>query len=190
MGHEVGFHGSFNSYNDYEMFASEKVKLDQLVSIQRYGGRQHYLRWKTHDTWRIWEKAGMLYNATLGYADYEGFRCGICLPYKPFDVLENRVLDIWELPLTVMEGTLYNYRSLSKEEAWQSIRSLLNVVSKHHGVFVLLWHNSFLDELDLPGWKRLYERVMDYIGSKPVFGGSGREIIDCKSNFNAVNGLW
>ena len=56
------------------------------------GGRQHYLRWKSPDTWRILEKTGLKYDVTLSFADHEGFRCGICFPYKPFDVVENRIL--------------------------------------------------------------------------------------------------
>ena len=178
MEHEVGLHGSFDSYNDFEMLASEKAELDRIVSNKQYGGRQHYLRWKTPNTWRILEQAGLKYDATLSFADHEGFRCGICLPYKPYDVLEDRALDIWELPLSIMEGTLQKYRGLSSKEAWESIKGLLDVVSKHHGLFVLLWHNSFLDELDIPDWKRLYERLIDYVGSKFIFGGNGRDIVE------------
>ena len=178
MEHEVGLHGSFDSYNDFEMLASEKAELDRIVSNKQYGGRQHYLRWKTPNTWRILEQAGLKYDATLSFADHEGFRCGICLPYKPCDVLEDRALDIWELPLSIMEGTLQKYRGLSSKEAWESIKGLLDVVSKHHGLFVLLWHNSFLDELDIPDWKRLYERLIDYVGSKFIFGGNGRDIVE------------
>jgi len=177
IGHEVGLHGSSNSCNDFKTFIREKDRLNQFVSKKHYGGRQHMLHWKTPDTWQIYEKADMLYDATLGYADHEGFRCGFCLPFKPFDVFENRVLDIWELPLTVMECTLQKYRGLSPNEAYKSIRALLDVIIKHHGLFVFLWHNSFLYDLEIPGWKHLYERVMDDIGSKTIYNGTGRNII-------------
>ena len=176
-GHEIGFHGSFNSYNDYGVFADEKSRLDQLVSNRQYGGRQHYLRWKTPETWRIWEEAGMLYDATLSYADHEGFRCGICLPFKPFDVLEDRVLDIWELPLTVMDRMLESYRNLSPEQAYEAIRKLLDIVAEHHGLFVMLWHNSHLYEIEFPGWRDLHERAVEECGSRAVFSGNGRDII-------------
>ncbi len=177
MGHEVGFHGSFNSYNDHDMFASEKSKLDQLVSNRQYGGRQHFLRWKNPETWRIWEKAEMFYDTTLSYADQEGFRCGICLPFKPFDVLEDRVLDIWELPLIIMDGTLNGYRNLSPEQAYEAIMALLDQVTEHHGLFVMLWHNSHLYEVELAGWKHLYERVMEECSSRNVFNRNGRDTV-------------
>jgi len=203
MGHEVGFHGSFCSYNDYDMFAGERSKLDQLLSNKQYGGRQHFLRWKTPETWRIWEEAGMLYDTTLSYADHEGFRCGICLPFKPFDVLEDRILDIWdegfrcgiclpfkpfdvledrildiwEIPLTIMDTTLDSYRSLSPEQAYESIIALLDQVTEHHGLFVMLWHNSHLYEVEFAGWKHLYERVMKECNSRNVFNRNGRDTV-------------
>lgn len=176
-GHEIGLHGSLSSYTDYKMLANEKARLSHFISGREYGGRQHNLCWKTPDTWRIWDEAGMLYDTTLGYADHEGFRCGFCLPFKPFDVLDNRVLDIWELPLTVMETTLRVYRGLSSEEAYKPLSSLLDTVGRHHGLFVMLWHNSHLCESEFPGWRHLYECVMDEIGSGDVFNGNGRSIV-------------
>lgn len=159
MGHEIGLHGSYNSFSDYEMLISEKAKLDQIVSNKRYGSRQHYLRWKTPDTWRVLEKAGMLYDTTLGYADHEGFRCGICLPYKPYDVLADRRIEIWELPLAVMDTTLH-VKYQDPDEAYRSIELLIENVRKHHGLLVMLWHNTCLYELDYPVLKASYERIM------------------------------
>lgn len=166
QGHEVGFHGSFNSYNDYEIFASEKAKLDRVVSNKRYGGRQHYLRWKTPESWRIWEKAGMLYDTTLGYPDHEGFRCGICLPFKPFDVLEDRVLDLWEMPLAMMDASFMNYRSLSLDEISEAIDRLIGSVVKHNGLLVTLWHSNYFSKF-YPGiWGELYHQILRVVDSK------------------------
>ena len=143
------------------MLNLEKERLGKVSGKAILGGRQHYLRWKTPDTWRIWEKAGLKYDTTMSFADYEGFRCGICFPYKPFDVLENRVLDIWELPLTVMDGSLFDYQNLTPEEGFQRIKELIETVKKYSGVFVLLWHNSSFDELRLPGWSRVCEKTLE-----------------------------
>lgn len=180
-GCEVGLHGSYDSYDDLEKMVWEKGNLDQIVNNKSYGCRQHYLRWRTPDTWRIQEKAGLLYDTTLTFAEHAGFRCGICLPFKPFDVIENRKLNIWELPLTVMEGSLQglDYQNLRPEEAYKEIVELIKAVKRVHGVFVLLWHNSSFDSLNgWVGWKEVYEKVMKYISQQNVFVVSGREIVD------------
>lgn len=154
----------------------EKEKLEKVTENTIFGGRQHYLRWKSPDTWRILEKAGLKYDTTLSFADHEGFRCGICFPYKPFDVLGNRVLDIWELPLTVMDGSLFDYQNLTSEEGFQRIKKIINTVKKYQGVFVLLWHNSSLDPLELPGWIKTYERTMEYLGRQDIFDVTAKGI--------------
>lgn len=122
-------------------------------------------------------KSKMKYNITLSFAEHEGFRCGICFPYKPFDILENRVLNIWELPLIIMDGSLFNYQNLTPEEGFQRIRDMINSVRKYQGVFILLWHNSSLDDLKLPRWIRVYEETMEYLEKQNIFNAPAKEII-------------
>ncbi|MFC1925709.1 polysaccharide deacetylase family protein [Chloroflexota bacterium] len=177
-GCEVGLHGSHNSFNNQEEMASEKDRLDRLVSSP-YGCRQHNLRWKTPNTWRVIEMSGLLYDTTVCFADHAGFRCGICHPFQPFDILERRRLEIWELPLTVMEVSLQNpeYQGLSPENAYSRTVKLIEIVKKHNGLFVLLWHNSSFDPLGgWAGWKNVYENLLEYVAAQNAFVGSGRDI--------------
>lgn len=179
-GCEVGLHASYNSYDNPERIALEKERLDGVVRDRRYGCRQHILRWKSPDTWRHQEQAGILYDTSLAFADHVGFRAGVCFPFKPFDVIESRELDIWELPLTVMEGTLQsvNYQNLPPEESYQEIIKHIEIVKRFNGVFVMLWHNSSFDPLgDWEGWREVYEQVMKYIGEQDAFVSNGREIV-------------
>lgn len=181
-GFEVGLHPSFNSYNNFQILNLEKEKLEKVTKNAIFGGRQHYLRWKSPDTWRILEKAGLKYDTTLSFAEHEGFRCGACFPYKPFDILENRVLDIWEMPLTVMDGSLFNYQNLTSEEGFQRIKNIIDTVKKYQGVFVLLWHNSSFDDLKLPSWVEVYEKTIEYLGRENVFNAPAKKVVDWWEN--------
>lgn len=180
-GCEVGLHGSYSSYNNPERMVSEKSMLDRTVNCKSYGCRQHYLRWKTPDTWRIQEKTGLMYDSSLAFVEYAGFRSGFCLPFRPFDILENRELDLWELPLTIMEGSLKepNYQGLSPQEAYKEAIRLIELVERYHGVLVLLWHNTSFDRLGgWVGWKEVYEKIMEYISQQNIWVTNGREIIE------------
>lgn len=177
-GCEIGLHASFNSYNRPEMVKSEKDRLEAVLGDKISGGRMHYLRWKTPNTWRVLEKAGWRYDTTLGFADHVGFRCGICFPYRPFDVVENRRLDIWELPLTIMDASLYGYQKLPPEKGTQVIRDMIDVVRDHKGVLVLLWHNSSLDGYEYPGWSQVYEEIMEYLGKQNVFNETAKGTVE------------
>lgn len=177
-GNEVGLHPSYYTFNNPKLFWIEKQKLDALVSNHNYGGRQHYLRFKMPVTLRLYEQLGLSYDTTLGYADYEGFRCGICHPFKPFDLVQNRILDIWEIPLIIMEGTLYKYRKIPSEQIANIISLYIDRIRKYQGVFVLLWHNSSFDEQVYPQAKQIYETILQKACATNALITSGREIID------------
>lgn len=180
-GCEIGYHGSFNSYNDLEQMKYEKEKLDYILDGEEYGCRQHYLRFKVPETWCIQERLGIKYDTTLGFADRAGFRCGTCFPFKPYDIFSDRVLNIWEIPLIVMEGTLCNsfYSAYTPEQGYDKIIELINEVRKYGGVFTLLWHNSFLNKYDskYEKWIPVYEKTMEYLGQDECQSYTGIELI-------------
>lgn len=178
-GCEVGYHGSLRSFNNKKIMEKEKKRLDGIVCNSRYGCRQHYLKFQIPFTWRYQQQSGILYDTTLSFAENEGFRCGICFPYKPYDILEDKVLDIWEVPLIVMEGTLQStmYGNLLPEEGLKRIKSIIEKVKSYKGVFTLLWHNSSFD-YNWEGWSRVFEETVKYLGESNCYGLPGRELID------------
>jgi peptidoglycan/xylan/chitin deacetylase (PgdA/CDA1 family) len=159
-GAEIGLHAGYYSYNNLEVTSRQKANLTKTLKHGNFGCRQHFLRWKTPDTWRIQEKCGLSYDTTLCFADHEGFRAGICHPFQPFDISENRILNLWEIPLTIMDGSLFNYRKLSPTEGLSTVESYMNTVKKHQGILVLLWHNSFFDPDIYLGWTHIYEKIL------------------------------
>ncbi|NFT71565.1 hypothetical protein FDF57_10315 [Clostridium botulinum] len=176
---EVGYHYSFNSYNSISKRSKEKELLDKYVRNKDYGGRNHYLRFKVPESWSISEKVGLKYDTTLGYADIVGFRCGICYPYKVFDILENKKLCLWEIPLILMEGSLKGeeYMNLNPAEGAEVAKKFIGTVKRYKGVFTLLWHNSSFDREGWAGWKKSYECIIKYIFLNNSRGLSGKEIL-------------
>jgi hypothetical protein len=181
-GAEVGLHASYNSHDNLDIMVSEKTEMDKLTGTKSYGCRQHYLRWKTPDTWQIQEKAGFLYDSSLSFSGSAGFRCGLCLPFQPFDIIQNRKLNIWELPLIVTDTSLRktSCQSLPPEVAYKKIlEHYLETARKFNGVFVLLWHSSSFDSPgDWAGWKELYKELMEGISQQNAFVDSCRAIVE------------
>ena len=148
-GHEIGYHGSFNTYLDADKTKREMMHLQEVASREgveqtQWGGRQHYLRWSAPQTWRNYEMAGLDYDTTLSFADVAGFRCGTCRPYQVFDVENRKRLNLIEYPLTVMECSVLRgtYMGYSYDEALKYILKLKGMCRHYCGTFVLLWHNS------------------------------------------------
>ena len=134
---------------------SELEKLEESVPIVK-GIRQHYLLFDIMKTWYIQEKCGFVYDSTLGYNDAIGFRCGICHPYKPFGK------NIYELPLNIMDITLFNIKNYSPSKAFKRAISILEEVKRYNGVGVILWHQRNFGNSE---YVELYEKLLDWIQS-------------------------
>jgi hypothetical protein len=142
---EIGFHPGLGTSSDRDLFIKQKelFKKDMLSSKQ-FGVRQHYLSFISGSTFEIQESEGIMYDTSVCYPQVAGFKAGYCHPYKVYSLQKDKVLDLWEVPLIVMEGTLLQYMNLDLEDAKKYCNNLLNEIEKYNGVFVLLWHNSAL----------------------------------------------
>jgi hypothetical protein len=158
-GHIIGFHPSLLTYNNTEMFAHEKNKLEQDIDGRVTEGRQHALRFDMPGTWNIWNDHGMKTDSTLGFSAHEGFRCGTGFRYRVFDVKQRRMLELQELPLVVMDTTLHVNRRLNIEQSMQIIRSYIDVAKKYNMPITLLFHNLIDESIDWKNWKQLYEEL-------------------------------
>jgi hypothetical protein len=158
-GFEIGFHASYHTLNDPGRLALEKARFEALTGETRAGGRQHFLRFQVPETWRHWEQVGLSYDSTMAYADCEGFRCGTCHPFRPFDVKQDREMALWEQPLIAMDNTLQGYRALTPEQGRARILELARRCRRVEGTFTLLWHNTSLVG-DWRPWWDVYQRVV------------------------------
>ena len=125
------------------------------ISQNHWGGRQHYLRWRTPDTFQIWNDAGLDYDSTLGYADAAGFRSGTCHEHPTFNAQTGQELRLLERPLIAIECSVMDlrYQNLgTTSAAYKYFKHLKDTCQHYNGQFTLLWHNNRLanpDELAL-----------------------------------------
>ena len=171
-GWEVGLHGGHNAYNNLDEIKEKKQRLEKILGKKVIGYRNHYLRFKVPDTWELLSKAGFKYDTTFGYADCVGFRNGMCHPFKPFNLVTNEEIDILEIPLTIMDCTLFDYMKLDIEGAWDVTKKLIDTVEKHNGVITILWHNTYMVGENL----KFYEKMLKYCYEKEAWMTSGEEI--------------
>ena len=174
-GWEVGLHGGHDAHNSYEKICDEKKRLEDALGSRVVGYRNHYLHFRVPDTWEHLAKAGFLYDTTFGYADCAGFRNGMCHPFRPYNLDTDAVIDILEIPLVVMDGTLFSsYMRLTPDEALSQVKCLIDRVAECRGVFTLLWHNSMF--LDGTIEKETYGKILEYCYEKNAWMTSGEEI--------------
>ena len=155
LGHEVGFHAGFQAFKNAERFHGELSRV-RSPGLPVSGGRQHYLRWQTPVTWRLWEMEGLTYDATLGYSKTAGFRCGTCLPFHPYDMANDREMSISEWPLMFMDNTYFS----SWPEGTKALDHLSGECRRYGGVLVLLWHNKYWSDLYAHGVRSCFQESL------------------------------
>ena len=165
-GAEIGLHASYEAGANPARVAIEREDLQKVSGQTIEKNRHHYLAWREPAHGAMIAEAGIRWDATLGYADVAGFRLGVCRPIPLFDPIRQRPLGIEEHPLVVMDCTLDrpNYMNFGEEAALDRVCKLIDATYRHQGEFVCLWHNTVLAADDTSYHKRLYPRVLDYLG--------------------------
>jgi len=83
-GWEVGVHGGYYSFTDEGAIREEKTRLEAALHGDVHGYRNHFLRIRVPETWACLEKAGFLYDTTLGYPDTPGLGTGCAIRSSPW----------------------------------------------------------------------------------------------------------
>lgn len=159
-GHIVGFHPSYEAFENQSVFEKELASLRALSPTTIVTGRQHYLRFEAPHTWQVWEETGMEWDSSLGYPEAEGFRCGICQDFPVFNFLTRKMLHLREKPLIAMDVTLAIYQQYTPETAFEKLQNLRREVERHRGEFVLLWHNSSWNTYFWAEWREVFRNFI------------------------------
>lgn len=164
-GGEVGLHGAFASSESGDALRDELAGLRAEAGGIR-GVRFHYLRFRYHDTPLRVERAGLEYDASLGFSERPGFAAGYARPFRPWIVGEERVARITLVPLAVMDTTLHSHLGLNDQEARARALRVLDVVRRVGGRVALLWHNTYLADERAPGYDRLWGDLLDDLAER------------------------
>jgi len=148
-GHVVGLHPSYMSWEKPGQVQQEYRKLrkicrEEKIEQDKWGGRQHYLRWNNPHSWQYWETAGLNFDSTLGFAEQAGFRCGVCFEYPVFNLVTRQTLKLRERPLIAMDVTLFPGWRFDFKMCFEKIITMNSICRFFKGDFTLLWHNSSL----------------------------------------------
>jgi len=143
-GIDLGVHGSFNSISG-KTLPEELEYFRSLVKSSIHGGRIHYLRFQVQKMFELFESAELNYDCSLGFSESPGFRTGMGLPHLMFDHERGKPFSTLEIPLNVMDTTLFDrrYLGLSPLQAFQKMEALLETAKSLGLCLSLLTHNDF-----------------------------------------------
>ncbi|PML38971.1 hypothetical protein BCT78_04600 [Vibrio breoganii] len=157
-----GTHLNYKSYLDKEYITYQIDTFKSNISTRSISNRMHFLQFKFPETFYSLIDNRVISDFTQGFADLPGFKNGTCRKFRPYDLMKDRMLDIYIFPLILMDVTLYSKRYLNitnEDLAFKKASYYIDCCRKVGGNFCLLWHNS---NLNSNFEKKLFKRIKDY----------------------------
>ncbi|MDD3050279.1 MAG: hypothetical protein PHR06_03965 [Candidatus Cloacimonetes bacterium] len=166
----IAFHGSESSAFDFDILKKELDEIKQ-VNPNVKGFRTHYLYFEYQKLFSNLEKAGIQYDASIGFRKNYGFRAGTSYPFYPFDIVNNRPFNVLEIPFTIMDTTLNSPALLNLPYflAKNKITEFFEKMAKSGGHISILWHNNTFDFIDFRLWGQLYWHLIKWAKRNDVW---------------------
>ncbi len=166
-GYKIGIHPSYTSAIERSDVAAETAKLSALLDQPIRHARQHFLRFQWDKMFSHWKDAGIIYDSSIGFRHHVGFRLGTAFPMQLYDLTQNEISDITEIPLVYMDVA-------AKREATAQGTSLLSFTTlffdsiSHNSHICINVHNSSFDDLGTDSWMdwATYNHILTKINVK------------------------
>lgn len=127
-GWDTGLHYNYDTFLNDRLFKAQLEQLNSILDSQINTGRAHYLKFDPEASFTFLRKHGIDLDESSGYADRIGYRNGIAGCFQAYDTASNKPLDIWELPMTIMDATLVKQYGCQSTKKFSQLLSHLSSV--------------------------------------------------------------
>ncbi|MFN8309183.1 MAG: hypothetical protein U0T73_04420 [Chitinophagales bacterium] len=145
----------------HKSIGNKKFKEElQKFPLSCIGNRYHFLKCTIPSAWKDVQESGLHLDSSLGFASDYGFRNSYGLPFAPFDLEQQKPFSFIEVPLMLMDRTLFNSRKplkIIKNEIFDWLDKNLE-----NCVFAINFHNNFFSELTYAGYRQFYTEMLEY----------------------------
>ncbi len=162
-GFELGIHPSYMAVDDPKILPAQKAALEAVVGPVHVS-RQHFLRYRTPDTFRALIAQGIQRDYTLCRNQGPGAVTGVALPYRWFDLQRNVATALTLVPAMVMDRSLQQYMGVDPEQALDQIATAIAQTRAVGGKFVIILHNeTFSDAGEWKGWRTTIRKMLQLL---------------------------
>jgi len=154
---ETGMHYNYDTYFKTDIFDAQKDELERLLNRKVLAGRAHYLRFDPEWSFAFLQRKGIEVDESLGYSDRIGYRCGIAGIFQGFDFENDSALDIYEIPMTIMEATLLEQY---KSDPVGHFRDMIQHLRRVGGAISLCVHPGMFHNPEFPETNGFYFELL------------------------------
>jgi hypothetical protein len=146
------------------LLRTEQRRLEEITGSAVTRSRNHYIRIRIPQTYRLLEEAGFRDDYSMGYPTVNGFRASIASPYTWYDLEKERVTQLRVHPFCFMDANAIFEEKLSPSRAFEQIRDLHDRVKSCGGTLYTIFHNNFLGNYpSYKGWREVYEVFLEQV---------------------------
>lgn len=154
---------SLNLQGTKEAGVDIAVLRDEHVRLKGFsakGFRVRYLNMNYQKLFNNLEAGKIKYDSSMGFYDKTGYAAGISYPFRPYNLEEDRPFNVLEIPSVISDRTLHvNFRGNAKK-AEHYLEEIFERSADFKSHISLSWHNHVFDNIDFPGWGRLYKKLL------------------------------
>jgi hypothetical protein len=158
----IGIHPSWASGDQPQLVRDEIDFLSTVMGNKVRSSRQHFIRMKIPDTYRLLIDNGIQFDFSMGYGGINGFRASVASPFNWYDLEKEEKTALVLFPFCYMDATSFYELKHTATQAFKEMRHYETVVKSVNGLLIMIWHNSFLGtDLLHTGWREMYNRFVN-----------------------------
>lgn len=156
----LGIHPSY--YSDIGNLVSQEKKILERVAGQQITiSRQHYIKIKTPDTYRLLLQNGIVHDYSMGYGAHLGYRASTSNSFLWYDIQQETVTTLRIHPFCFMDSTAHYELKLSAAEAFEKLEAMSKIAEQTGSTLITVFHNFSLGtSTEWKGWRQCYETFM------------------------------
>ena len=145
-GHIVGIHPSYASYLNQAEVLKQKQILESVIGKKVLHSRQHFLRFKLPESYRLLLSIGIQHEHSMGYSKTAGFRAATAQQFYWFDLENNQITDLCVHPFAAMDVAYKQHQKLSAEASIQASSEWIKICKTLQIPFTFVFHNESLSQ--------------------------------------------
>lgn len=156
----IGLHPSYHAYTS-SIFDMEKKTLEAITENDIHISRQHYIKVKLPETYRMLLRKGIDIDYSMGYGTHLGFRAGTGSSFLWYDIEREQITSLRIYPFCFMDTTVHYEQQLSSSEAFNQLREMTRTLKECNSQLITIFHNFSLgSSKEWMGWRDEYQRFI------------------------------
>ncbi len=153
----MGMHYNYDTFLNSDLFSSQYNELQSVINTPIISGRAHYLRFDPDKSFSFLSQFGIRVDESSGFSDYIGYRNGIAGCFQLFDKSARKPLELWEVPMTIMDATIVRQYG---HDALKVFSAMMHHLSRIGGAMTVLFHPGAFYNPEFPEMIGIYHNIL------------------------------